>query len=109
MIRGNADFVLLGQLSVEQQQAAFKIITGKSWSEFKTMVSENDSYTFWLYNNTAVRGDRCTQVRADEDFNPKFRLTFKNHTKAQQKKGNRKKKGAGCGCVGDKKDQKKPP
>ena len=81
VIRGNADFVLLGQLSVEQQAAAFRLVTGRTYAQFKQMVSENDNYGFWLYNTLRPSGDRWTQVRAEEDFDPRFRLAFKNHKK----------------------------
>jgi len=73
--------VLLGQLSVEQQAAAFKLVTGRTYAQFKQMVSENDNYGFWLYNTLRPSGDRWTQVRAEEDFDPRFRLAFKNHKK----------------------------
>ena len=100
VIRGNADYVLLGQLSAEQQTAAFRIVTGRSWPQFKQMVAENENYGFWLYNTLQKSGDRWTQIRADDDFDPKFRLTFKNHT---SKKGSKKKS---CACDDKSKDSK---
>jgi hypothetical protein len=91
VIRGNADYVPLGQLSVEHQQAAFKLDnssqrgTTTGVCAVQTNGSENDNHGFWLYNTLKPSGDRWTQVRAEEFFDPSFRLAFKNH-KAEPKK-----------------------
>jgi hypothetical protein len=93
VIRGNADLMLIGQLSVEQQTAAFKIVTGKTFREFKQMVNGTDRYTFNLYNTRRHGDERWTEIKADDGFDPKFRMTFKNH-QSKGKKGKKKK----CEC-----------
>jgi hypothetical protein len=66
VIRGNADFVLLGQLSVEQQQAAFKLVTGRTYAQFKQMVRTTimGSGSTTHSGRAATGGHRCEQRKA---------------------------------------------